>query len=173
MKSGIYKIEHLKSFKVYIGSSYNINKRIINHISCLRRNIHENRYLQKAFNKYGEKSFKFNKIETVPINKLLEKELFWINYYSSSNRKYGYNLLPIPGRTSGVKRSSEWREKQRKAHLNQKGHLHTVLFKEELSKRMKNNKFFFGQKHSIETKIKMSTARKLWHSQNKLKLMEK
>lgn len=47
---GIYKI--IINNKVYIGSSFNIQKRLIQHKSDLKNNRHDNQYLQNAYNKY-------------------------------------------------------------------------------------------------------------------------
>lgn len=63
---GIYAIVHIKSGKLYIGSTtksfqYRKNK----HYSELRSNTHHNVKLQRAWNKYGEASFDFRIIEAL------------------------------------------------------------------------------------------------------------
>ena len=52
--------------------------------------IHVNRHLQASWNKYGEKNFKFNIIETCTKESLNNRENYWINYYNTLNN--GYNL---------------------------------------------------------------------------------
>ena len=47
---GIYKI--IINNKVYIGSSFNIQRRLIQHKSDLKNNRHDNQHLQNAYNKY-------------------------------------------------------------------------------------------------------------------------
>lgn len=65
MKSGIYQIKNILSEAVYIGSSINLEKRESVHFSLLRANKHHAVKLQRAFNKYGEKNFKFEIIELI------------------------------------------------------------------------------------------------------------
>lgn len=62
-KSGIYKIEHVTSGRVYVGSSVNIASRRRHHLGNLRRGSHFNVKLQNAWNKYGEQAFAFILIE--------------------------------------------------------------------------------------------------------------
>lgn len=47
---GIYKI--IINNKVYIGSSFNIQRRLIQHKSDLKNNRHDNQHLQNAYNKH-------------------------------------------------------------------------------------------------------------------------
>jgi hypothetical protein len=58
--AGIYKITI--NNKIYIGSSVNIYHRYKLHKNTLCKNIHRNRYLQRAYNKY--KDFIFEVITT-------------------------------------------------------------------------------------------------------------
>ena len=57
--SGIYKITNKTNGNYYIGSASIICNRWWIHISKLRKNCHSNKYLQNAFNKYGESNFEF------------------------------------------------------------------------------------------------------------------
>lgn len=91
--SGIYKIVNTKNGKVYVGSSKKLKHRKVNHFWRLRTNQHQNSYLQKAFNKYGADYFVFEILEELPIDKLEERELYFINLYDSLNKGKGYNLL--------------------------------------------------------------------------------
>ncbi|MCR4299295.1 MAG: GIY-YIG nuclease family protein, partial [Gallionella sp.] len=65
MNSGIYKIEHTTSGKVYIGSAADLVKRFSTHRVALRKSKHPNSKLQRAWNKYGEAEFMFSIIEPV------------------------------------------------------------------------------------------------------------
>jgi hypothetical protein len=51
----------------------------------LSKNIHDNEYLQKSFNKYGIESFKFEILEECDQSQLIDKENFYINKYKSNN----------------------------------------------------------------------------------------
>lgn len=77
--SGIYCIENLSTNKKYIGQSVNISERWKKHISELNNGLHHNDYLQKAWNKYGIENFKFYVLEYCPIDKLNEKEIYYID----------------------------------------------------------------------------------------------
>ena len=56
---GIYAIENITSFRLYIGSSVNIKKRFSEHRWMLRANRHHNAPLQADFNIVGETGFNF------------------------------------------------------------------------------------------------------------------
>lgn len=78
----IYKIENLVNGKVYVGQTVRqFKERKKQHLSLLRRNIHDNQHLQNAWNKYGEKNFNFSIIEKCEIEDLDKAEIFWISYY--------------------------------------------------------------------------------------------
>jgi len=64
-KSGVYKIVNVLDGKIYIGSAKNFKKRAYQHRSSLRNNKHQNKYLQRAFNKHGADAFLFEVIEVV------------------------------------------------------------------------------------------------------------
>lgn len=90
---GIYKIICIKNNKFYIGSGVNIDKRLKSHIGLLKRNKHENKYLQNCWNKYGEQNFRFEIIESVCDTHLLSiKEKWWLDNTSCCNRKIGFNI---------------------------------------------------------------------------------
>ena len=89
----VYRITNKINNKFYIGSSKDWESRKWNHKSELRRNIHSNPYLQRAWNKYGEENFDFSAIEfNVPANKLKEREQWWIDTTNCLNPSIGYNI---------------------------------------------------------------------------------
>lgn len=132
---GIYCIENIDTHKKYIGQSKNIYKRWVDHKWALNNNIHDNDYLQKAWNKYGSEHFVFNIIEVCPVNKLDEREMYYINYFATHDRANGYNLRGGGGRIGDM--TPEVREK----------------FRGE-------NNPMYGKHHSEETRKKLSDARK-------------
>lgn len=105
--SGVYKIENSKNHKIYIGSSNSIKKRWAQHKRELRNQTHRNSYLQNAWNAYGEECFKFSIIEKCDVDDLQEKEQFWIDYYKSFDREYGYNICPKAFSLQGIKLTEE------------------------------------------------------------------
>jgi len=89
----IYKIENTENHKKYIGLTNNIVRRRNRHFNDLRRNKHDNSFLQKEFNIYGEKSFSFN-IEfqgDVSYQEISNKEKEFIKYYDSYKNGYNQN----------------------------------------------------------------------------------
>lgn len=98
--SGIYRIINIINGKVYIGQSINVYQRWSSHKAYLRSNNHHSEHLQRAWNKYGEKNFKFEILIQCTINLLDKLETFYINNYDSANYYFGYNNELPGGRVS-------------------------------------------------------------------------
>src|SRR5258708_6992319 len=79
-KPGVYAIVNTVNGKAYVGSSLCMRGRLLAHRSCLRRGVHENEYLKRAWNKYGEKAFRFDGLKSCPPDLLIETEQYWINF---------------------------------------------------------------------------------------------
>lgn len=84
---------------MYIGKSKNIEKRILSHLSILRRPVinekSANRHLFSAFKKYGEGAFYFRILEEfseVDEDLLRDRELYYMQLFNTINRDFGYNL---------------------------------------------------------------------------------
>lgn len=109
MKNGsaIYKIETISGF--YIGSTVNWKNRRSQHLSHLRRGIHVNTMLQKAFNKYGEDGLVFSIVEYCNPSDLLSREQFFLD-----TLKPKYNILREAGRVTGFVMSEESKAKRLK-----------------------------------------------------------
>lgn len=95
MNSGIYIIKNLVNNKVYVGSSINLESRKSKHFWMLRKNIHDNEYLQKSYNKYGENCFLFDVVELCDLEDLIIKENYYIEKYESNELSKGYNLALV------------------------------------------------------------------------------
>lgn len=165
--AGIYSIKNLFNNKQYIGSSLDLNRRIKKHLNDLRKKKHDNEYLQRSFNKYGESQFEIYIIEQCEESELTELENTWMKHYKSTNRKYGFNLAEDPRHPGRL--CKEAREKISKAKSGKNHH----FWGKELSKEHKikvsdsliGNKRALGMKHSEETLQKMSDkAKKKWQS---------
>jgi hypothetical protein len=75
----------------------NIDRRLKEHKNELRKNKHFNPYLQNAWNKYGEKNFKFEIIETIhDIKQLLTREKEWIDNTRCYKKEIGFNISIDP-----------------------------------------------------------------------------
>jgi len=87
---GIYKIECIKTNRVYVGSSINISVRWRDHLWMLKNNVHHSNALQNAWNKYGNKSFSFETLEELEsTNNITEREQYWIDKLEAYTK--GYN----------------------------------------------------------------------------------
>ncbi len=105
--SGIYRITCTITSKFYIGSTTNLRKRKNEHFGKLRRNIHENPYLQKAWNRYGESAFIFEVLELVLTMSLIAREQYWLNKFKPFKRK-GFNILTEAGSNLGSRDKPIW-----------------------------------------------------------------
>jgi len=143
MTGTIYKITNVLNKKFYIGSSIRFTYRKKQHIYDLRKNTHCNRYLQNAWNKYGERNFIFEIIEdNISEKDLLEREQYYLDFL-----KPEYNIL-----------------KETKQHLNR-----YKLTKEQVDKAVSKNT---GLKRSPMSKLRMSISAKINRALNPRKFSE-
>lgn len=139
---GIYSITS-PSGKQYIGSSVNLKKRWLHHKSCLRNNKHTNSILQHAWEKYGDR-LQFKTLIICEPKDLLFYEQLLLDAW-----KPEYNICSIAGNTTGVKRSVETIEKQRKSIT---GYRHTEEAKEKI------RVWHLGRKRLPETVAKFTAT---------------
>jgi group I intron endonuclease len=151
---GIYKIQCKINNKIYIGYSSNIKKRFYLHKLKLKKNKHENSYLQNAWNKYGEDAFSFIIIEECLLNLCIEREDYYVKEYKSYFRKFGYNLA-ITG-IGNIGKMPKYiikkTQKTKKANALKRGYYFTA---ETIKKQAEGRK---GFKHSSETIEKIRIA---------------
>ena len=100
-QAGIYGIKNTVNDKWYVGSGgcngrRNVGKRVWEHIRLLARQVHCNRHLQSAWNKYGSKVFAYFVLELTENNDdvLFERESYWTNELNAI--KNGYNISQDP-----------------------------------------------------------------------------
>lgn len=119
----VYKIENTANGKFYIGST--VRKKHIRkyeHFSCLRKGNHCNNYLQKSFNKYGEKCFSFTILEMYKFpddytRDYINDYLLGREYYFVEILKPVYNIKKrIERGNSGYKHSEETKRKISESH---------------------------------------------------------
>lgn len=145
---------------MYIGESKDIQRRFREHKSKLLTNTHANAYLQNYVNKFGINNFEFKVIEYCAKRINRAREHYWVTYFKTLNRKYGFNLKPTDPIIIN-KRSPEITKKiqaTKKKNAKKRGYWYT---KKTISARVKSRK---GYKHSIKTKKKIgakSIGRKL------------
>lgn len=115
-RSGIYSITNTVNGKVYVGSAVSITGRLKAHRWMLQRGDHGNIFLQRAWNKYGEKNFKYDVLELCEVSELDVREQHWMDYLKVCNQVYGYNLCPTAGSKRGFKCSEATKLKISKAN---------------------------------------------------------
>lgn len=107
--SGVYKITNLLNCKIYIGSTKNITKRFKSHLApgsgC--------KLLKAALKKYGKDNFKFEIIEEVEVDNLINREQYYLDtllfaqdYIKGNDLRFlelGYNICPTASSREGVK----------------------------------------------------------------------
>ena len=77
--------------KIYIGQSVDIYTRWKQHKADLRHRNHENKHLENAWHKYGEKNFEFSILCECEEEQLNTIEQYYILCFESINPKIGYN----------------------------------------------------------------------------------
>ena len=111
---GIYQIKNIVNNKIYIGSTKNFKKRYHEHSHLLRKGIHQNRYLQNAYNKYTEDAFIFDILEET--SDLTIREQYYLDLYKSYDRTIGYNISPTAYNNTGIVRTEEYKKNKAEVH---------------------------------------------------------
>lgn len=90
--NGIYMIRQKSTGRIYIGQTGNsFIKRFWNHNWKLKHNIHDNKFLQNSWNKYGSEDFEFSVVDVVQDKSLLDYyEKYYISKFDTLND--GFNL---------------------------------------------------------------------------------
>lgn len=104
----IYKITNTVTNKIYIGKSI----KFFNRYKYYKYNHKGKRmHIYRSMCKYGFDKFLFEIIERCEISELIERELFWILYYKSTDLSIGYNLRMDSKENSGFKHSDITKDK--------------------------------------------------------------
>lgn len=151
--SGVYAITNSANGHRYIGSSANISDRWKHHVSRLDNGNHHSRHLQRAWKKYGRECFVFSVLRECREDLLIKIEQEYIDRI-----KPEYNISPTAGRTSGVNRSQEYREKQ---SASQKGKVIPQEVREKISAGMRGKKNSLGVRHETPQSVRDKIREKL------------
>jgi group I intron endonuclease len=190
----IYKITNQINGKIYIGKTIlTIEKRLKRHFYLADKKI--NRYLYDAINKYNKENFIIELIEECEYNLANEREIYYINFYSSNNKEIGYNMtiggdggrMPKESlkkmilKKTGMKLSEEHKRKISEANKGRSPHPMTDVCKEKIKQSLLKSGHkppiiywkteehpMYGKIHSDKTKQKLSEFRtgKTWEEVN-------
>jgi group I intron endonuclease len=133
MSAGVYSILNNVNGKRYVGSSVDIETRMLTHRSKLRTGKHHSSKLQRAWDKYGESAFEFSVSLLCAGDNCFMYEQIFIDFYESAGRR-GYNVAPNAGGTRGLVHSEESKRKSSISNT--------------------------GKKRSAETKARVSVAKR-------------
>lgn len=151
--AGIYCWLNTVTGKRYVGSAVVLVNRFRQHRRHLSRGVHHNSYLQRVWDKYGAGGLKFIVLEKCSPEECISREQFWIDFYRSAERQFGYNLCPVAGSHLGYKHSPEARQRQSAALM---GHPVSAETRAKLAARKRGKKM--SQEHREKTRA-ASTGR--------------
>tara|TARA_Y100000310_G_scaffold98156_1_gene95843 strand:+ start:12007 stop:12705 length:699 start_codon:yes stop_codon:yes gene_type:complete len=152
---GVYCIINLVNGKRYVGSTgVGFRERKAQHWHNLRKGktIERNKHLQYSWNKYGKENFSFEILEYVNVDfNLCESEQYWVNYFNSNDRIFGYNKREIVESNLGMKMPPKTEEFLEWARVNNLGPKNPMYGKTPWNK---------GKKMPKEFGVKISQALK-------------
>lgn len=104
--SGVYSITNLKNGWRYVGSSENVQDRLLRHQEKLEARIHYLRRLQNDWGKHGRSAFDFEVLEQYSGPELVIREQAWINKFAQDKKLY--NVALSAARNGSRKVKSDW-----------------------------------------------------------------
>ena len=118
---GIYSLINRKNGKRYIGQSVRVSLRIHSHFKSLANKRHPNKMMQKEYNS-DSRAFNYEILEfNVPLNMLSQREAFWVEYYKTLDKRYGYNRQKISEVRKYTKKIKKYSKNKRKYVVVNKG----------------------------------------------------
>ena len=178
---GIYKIRNLLNGKVYIGQSVDLSSRFRKHKAEVKRE--KKHPLYTSMQKYGIENFEFVILEWIEdVTLLNEREQYWMDFYKSYDRTFGYNVLTKAESCKGAILSKGHIEKIRNAIIKiwkDPIYRQKIIESQKERKQSDESKLKIGLAHkgkivSEETRKKLSLANKGQVPWNKgLKIFDK
>lgn len=117
----LYEINKEKEYDfscIYLWTNLVNGKKYVGQTTCFHRRMktyrytYPNAYMEHAVKKHGVDNFDITILERdVPLDKLDEREQYWLDYYQSYDADKGYNICKVAGTTEGVTHTEEWCQK--------------------------------------------------------------
>jgi len=144
----IYKVTNIIENKIYIGkTSKSLEERKKAHLEN-RKYTYKRSHFYNALNIHGIDCFLWEILEYAENEiSLNEKEIFWINFYQTTNREKGYNMTI--GGTGGNTNITKSKEELSKIYLS--------------CGRKKEKHHFYGKKRNDDCRNKITESLVLWH----------
>lgn len=137
MITGIYMFINKSNNKKYIGQSIDCNRRYAEHKRSgdpehysAKNERDSNTPIHRAFQKYGFENFDYIILEECSKENLDKRERYWISFYHSTDKSYGYNLSEGGQDTVGAKRENH---SQAKLTLDEVSKIKKLLKETDLS----------------------------------------
>lgn len=145
----IYLLQNKNNSKLYVGQTNNLKRRFSRHkyeaITKFNKNI-----LYQSIRKHGFDNFELIELEQHTKETIDEAEIFWIEFFQSNKKEFGYNL------TKGGKLATKTVNIRTKVSP-MLGKKHSPETKKKMSEQRKGaNNSFYGKTHTIIAKQKMS-----------------
>ena len=173
---GIYCIENRVTGYCYWGQSVRLSARLKGHRSALIAGTHDNKFMQRSFNKHGLDNFTFKVVLYCERWELTRCEVA----IEHAHKPFNYNMRPCADSNKGIKFSAETKQhirllrsgkkisdetrrklsESRMGNTNTKGYKHTEETKRKMSAKLVGNTYTKGYKHTEEAKRNMSESRK-------------
>ena len=125
----IYVIRNIVNNKIYVGKTKNLQNRWAKHIKvALGKRAVEKFVIHKAIAKYGVDNFIFSKLQSFGNeDDCSAAEIYWIEYFKSNIKEFGYNLTKGGEGCSGRVVSEVTRQKMRDKATGRKHTSETLL----------------------------------------------
>jgi len=152
----VYRITHKASGTTYVGSTNDMKRRWRDHRGSLRRGVHDNLRLQRAWDKHGEDAFEWVALEHgIADEELVTREQYWLNWHRGRGEVYNFGECAAHA-MRGRRLSAERRRKLSESKKGEKNPNWGKSLSEEAKRRLSEaNK---GKKLGVEHRHKIGRA---------------
>ena len=162
----IYQIINKDTGLFYVGSTKDIKRRLREHRSTLKRNVHHCQHLQNAWNKYGESAFAFESFDSLAdnVSDLHSIEQHLLDIYNGADLLYNASRRAgggsVPSGIENPAKRPDVRIKLQQAWIERRKRDISPETRQRMSlSNTGSNNGMYGKTHSPETRAKMRAAR--------------